>query len=98
MVAALGLFGWQALSLLHLDRERKHAALTAAVSPAAPETRRPIEFVRLHGPQMATADPVAVPAGTSKEYQALLEAARGQPVLLVLDSSGKLASVHVFER
>ncbi len=42
--------------------------------------------------------PLPTPPGASQEQKDLLEAARGLPLVLVMDDSGMLARIHVVER
>ncbi len=41
---------------------------------------------------------MAIPHGATEEQKDLLQAARGLPLLLVMDRSGKLTRIHVIER
>jgi hypothetical protein len=64
-----------------------------AVTPPAPS-----EYVKVQTEEEAIENPPPVPAGLSKEQQEVVEAARGLPLLLVKDASGKVTRIHVIER
>ena len=66
--------------------------------PSAPKATRPAEFVRVQTMQETMSQPLPIPPGASQQQKDLLEAARGLPLVLVLDDSGMLARIHVVER
>jgi hypothetical protein len=64
---------------------------------AAPTSTGTAEFVKVRTLEQAMSQPLPTPPGASREQKDLLEAARGLPLVLVLDRSGKLARIHVVE-
>jgi hypothetical protein len=97
-IAILGVSCWQALPLLRPIRKEAGLPPKIVRQPPAPAVSRPAEFVKVQTLQEAMSEPVTIPPGASQEQKALLEAARGLPLLLVMDDSGKLARIHVVER
>ena len=61
--------------------------------PSVPPSR---DFVKVQTQDEAMNDPL--PDGLDQEQQELFKAARGLPLLLVRDGSGKVARIHVIER
>ena len=102
-VLFLGVFAWQVFPPRAARRE------TIAMRPATPETA-PLPtpgaptvpeqrgFVKVQTEDQVKNDPLPLPDGLSQEQETLLFAARGLPLLLVRDDSGKVTGVHVIER
>ena len=67
-------------------------------TPSAPPEPEPREYVKVQTEEQAMNDPLPIPDGLSKEQRAVVVAARGLPLLLVRDSSGKVTRIHVIER
>jgi hypothetical protein len=67
-------------------------------SPQRPGADRLENVVRVQTVEEAVTSPLPLPAGTTEEQRALLESARGLPLLLVMDSSGKPKRIVVVER
>ncbi len=97
-VAILTYCSWQALHLMGPDRKQNRAPPTIVHQPPGVTISRPGEFVKIQTLQQVMSEPAATPPGASDEQKALLEAARDQPLLLVIDDSGRLARIHVIER
>lgn len=97
-IAILGVCGWQTLPLLWPTRKAAGSPPIVAHQPSAPEATRPAEFVKVQTLQEAMSQPLPTPPGASQEQKDLLEAARGLPLVLVMDDAGKLARIHVVER
>jgi len=66
--------------------------------PTDPSAPMPREFVKVQTEEETMRDPLPLPEGLDKEQQELFKAARGLPLLLVRDSSGKVTRIHVIER
>ena len=66
--------------------------------PTDPSAPMPREFVKVQTEEETMRNPLPLPDGLDKEQQELFKAARGLPLLLVRDSSGKVTRIHVIER
>ena len=97
-IAILGACCWQTLLLLWPTRKEAGSSPILAHQPSDPKATRPVEFVKVQTMQEAMSQPLPTPAGASQEQKDLLEAARGLPLVLVMDDSGMLARIHVVER
>ena len=97
-VAILGLCCWQTLHLLWPTRRQVGSTSKFVHQPSAPKATRPAEFVKVQTMQEAMSQPLPIPPGASQDQKDLLEAARGLPLVLVMDDSGKLARIHVIQR
>lgn len=73
------------------------AIVTLPEQPAS-TTPEPRGYVIVRTEEQARNEPLPIPEGLSKEQRAVVEAARGLPLVLVRDSSGKVARIHVIER
>lgn len=90
---------WRVIAPVHPDP----APTTAQVNPAediappavAPESD---EYIKVQTVQEALTEPLPMPAGLSKEQQDVVTAARGLPLLLVKDASGKVTRIHAIEQ
>ena len=81
----------------HEDPEEPDAPVrTPAIALIHPVALPRDELVKVQTGDEATNDPL--PDGLDREQQELFKAARGLPLLLVRDSSGKVARIHVIER
>jgi hypothetical protein len=65
-------------------------------SPFEPSPLEPPNYVKVQTEEQAENNPL--PPGLSAEQENLLKAARGFPLLLVRDSTGKVTRIHVIER
>jgi hypothetical protein len=59
---------------------------------------QPRGFVRVQNVEEAISKPLPPPQGATQDQKALLDSALGQPLLVVLDNSGKPAQIVVLER
>jgi hypothetical protein len=96
VVVLVGVCSWQGFRLA--QRPRSEAGADSARRAAVPTAAQPVEFVKVQTMQEAMSNPLPHPAGISKDQKELLEAARGLPLLLVMDRAGKLVRIHVIER
>ena len=76
--------------------DSKSRASTPNPSPVAPAPLEPPNYVKVQTEDQARNNPL--PPGLSAEQENLLKAARGLPLLLVRDSTGKVTRIHVIER
>jgi len=97
-VAILCMCCWQGLRLLRPAWNKAGAPPILAYQPSAPKAASAAEFVIVQTMQEAMSQPLPTPPGASPEQKDLFEAARGLPLVLVMDDSGKLARIHVVER
>lgn len=67
-----------------------------AIAKHDPSVPSPRDFVKVQTEEEAANDPL--PDGLDREQQEVFKAARGLPLLLVRDSSGKVARIHVIAR
>lgn len=77
----------------HDTKNRASAPNPSSFEPAALE---PSNYVKVQTEEQAENNPL--PPGLSAEQENLLKAARGLPLLLVRDSTGKVTRIHVIER
>jgi hypothetical protein len=63
-----------------------------------PTLARPGNFVMVQTAEEAISKPLPPPSGATREQKDLLESARGLPLLVVMDDSGKPARILVLER
>ncbi len=97
-IAMLGMCSWESLHLRWPIPRQAGSPPKFVQQPPAPKAPRPAEFIKVQTIQEAMSQPLPTPPGASQEQKDLLEAARGLPLVLVLDESGKLARIHVVER
>ncbi len=101
-IAMVGVCCWQTLPLLWRGRSKAGSPPIFVHQPSspksAPKATRPAEFVKVQTMEESISQPLPAPSGASQEQKDLLEAARGLPLVLVMDNSGKLARIHVVER
>ena len=69
---------------------------TPAIAPNAPVAPPPRGFVKAQNQFEVANDPL--PDGLDREQQELFKAARGLPLLLARDGSGKVARICLIER
>jgi hypothetical protein len=85
-----------------VSHENPKESATPFPSPAIakndPSVPPPRDFVKVQTQDEAMNDPLPLPDGLDWEQQELFKAARGLPLLLVRDGSGKVARIHVIER
>jgi hypothetical protein len=86
-----GVCAWQMFPPAERARD-----LTANVSISPTPLEQGILLVRTE--EQARNEPLPLPAGLSKDQENLVKAAQGLPLLLVRDSTGRVARIHVFER
>jgi hypothetical protein len=98
VIAVTGVCYWQTRPLLWPIQNETGPPPILAHQPPDPKATRPAEFVKLQTMQEAMSQPLPTPPGARQEQKDLLEAARGLPLVLVMDDSGKLARIHVVER
>lgn len=65
------------------------------LEPLSPQPRQ-VAIVRTE--EQAMNEPLPLPEGLTKEQEGVVKAARGLPLLLVRDTTGKIARIHVIER
>ena len=95
LAALLGVCCWQTSHWLR--SVPKGGDLAQNVSqPLVPA--RPSNFVMVQTMEEAIAKPLPPPPGATQEQKDLLESARGLPLLLVMDASGKPPRIVVVER
>jgi hypothetical protein len=87
-VLVCGFCVWQMVS--HRDSIAKQNIATSSTQPRAQLITRTEEQARNQ--------PLPMPEGLTKDQENVVKAARGLPLLLVRDSSGKVARIHFFER
>ena len=59
---------------------------------------QPRDFVKVQTEEEAIRNPLPLPEGLDQEQQGLFNAARGLPLLIVRNESGKVLRIHVIER
>lgn len=95
LAALLGVCCWQTSHWLR--SVPKEGELAQNVSqPSVPAG--PSNFVMVQTMEEAIAKPLPPPPGATQEQKDILEAARGLPLLVVMDGSGKPARILVVER
>lgn len=94
-LALLGVCTWQAL---HWIRSRPEGSGLAQNQIPKPPPTRLENRVLAHTTEEAASNPLPPPPGITEEQRELLESARGLPLLLVMDASGKPAQIVVVER
>ena len=87
--------GWHLFDGIH--RVLPGHDLVSDVIPASAVAGRE-SFVRVRTMDEALAEPLPPPPGATPDQKDLLDAARGLPLLLVLDASGKPSRIVVVER
>lgn len=97
LAALTMVFGWSAWSLLARHEARLALAAAPRLKPD-PAPAEPREFVKVRTEDEAMHAPLPLPEGLDREQQELFKAARGLPLLLVRDDSGKVVRIHVIER
>jgi hypothetical protein len=95
LVALLGVCCWQTFHLIRSVPKGSGLAQSALQQPAA---ARPGNFVMVQTMEEAISKPLPPPPGATQEQKDLLESARGLPLLLVMDDSGKPPRIVVVER
>ena len=95
LVAFLGVCCWQTFHLLRSVPKGRELARNVSPPPAL---ARPGNFVMVQTMEEAIAKPLPPPPGATQEQKDLLESARGLPLLLVMDASGKPGRIVVVER
>jgi hypothetical protein len=95
LVALLGVCCWQSSHWIRSVPKGGDLARNVIQQPAP---ARPGNFVMVQTLEEAISNPLPPPPGATQEQKDLLEAARGLPLLLVMDDSGKPARILVVER
>jgi hypothetical protein len=100
VMMAVAACAWQIFRTAPMRRHEPRPELppSAAVAANAVPAPSASSYVKVQTMQEAMADPLPIPAGLDKEQRDLVEAARGLPLLLVKDASGKVTRIHVVER
>jgi hypothetical protein len=94
-----GLSAWQILE----PRGANQASTAIRLPPTSPTTTaqpplRPSKYVLVRTGDQARNEPLPMPDGITADQAGVVAAARGLPLLLVLDRSGKVARIHIVER
>ena len=98
-----GVCSWQ----IYAPRDRSQEPVAIQKSPDAPmntdrQTAPPSpqlgKFVIVRTEEQARNEPLPLPDGLTANQAKVVLAAQGLPLLLVRDSSGKVARIHVIER
>ena len=97
-IVIIGAGFWQSFRLVHPVRKQAGSPPILVQQMPASKEAHPAEFVKVQTMEEAMSEPFPIPPGASQQQKELLEAARGLPLLLVMDDSGKLARIHVIER
>lgn len=92
------IFSWKEANRGSLANRLPPIAPVAGPTQSTPPAPHPREYFIARTEQQAKNDPLPIPAGLSKEQRAVVESARGLPLLLVYDDSGKVARINLFER
>ena len=95
LVTLLCVGGWQ--TFRSIRSVSKGGDLSGNIT-RQPTLARPGNFVMVQTTEEAISTPLPPPSGATQELKDLLESARGLPLLLVMDDSGKPARVLVVER
>ncbi len=66
--------------------------------PTEPPSPQPREVETVQTQEQAINDPLPLPEGLTEEQANVVNAARGLPLLLVRDTSGRVTRIHVIER
>ena len=96
--ALVALLGWCCWQTSHWIRSVPKGGDLAqnVIQQSAPA--RPRNFVLVQTMEEAISHPLPSPSGATQEQKDLLESARGMPLLVVMDGSGKPARILVLER
>lgn len=95
VLAILAVCGWQTLHWIRPGPKAHDLARTVIQQPAG---ARPENFAVARTVEEAASKSLPPPPGVTEEQRDLLESARGFPLLLVMDASGKPARIVVLER
>jgi len=95
LVALLGVCCWQTFHLIRSTPKGGGLAQNVLQQPAH---AGPGNFVMVQTMEEAISKPLPPPPGATQEQKDLLESARGLPLLLVMDDSGKPPRIVVVER
>ena len=95
LVALLGVCCWQTFHLIRSVPKGGDLAQNVIQQSAL---ARPRNFVMVQTMEESISKPLPPPPGATQEQKDLLESARGLPLLLVMDDSGKPPRIVVVER
>jgi len=95
LLALLGVCCWQPFPLLRSVPQGGDLPQNVIQQSAL---ARPRNFVMVQTMEEAISKPLPSPSGATQEQKDLLESARGLPLLVVMDGSGKPARILVLER
>ena len=95
LVALLGVCCWQTFPLIRSVPKRGDLAQNVIQQSAL---ARPRNFVMVQTMEEAISKPLPSPSGATQEQKDLLKSARGLPLLVVMDGSGKPTQILVLER
>jgi hypothetical protein len=90
-VLMCGLCAWQ----IYAPRDKGRELIAIHTSPEAPMNVAKHVIVRTE--EQARNEPLPLPDGLSADQTKVVLAAQGLPLLLIRDSSGKVARIHVIE-
>ena len=94
-VALLGMCCWQTYQFLRPVPKGGGLSQNTSRQPAL---TRPGDFALVRTMEETSSKPLPPPPGATPEQMAILESARGLPLLLVMDGSGKPPRIVVVER
>jgi hypothetical protein len=95
LIALLGVGCWQTLHWIRPVPKGGDLAQNVIQQSAL---ARPRNFVMVQTVEEAISKPLPPPSGATQDQKDLLESARGMPLLVVMDGSGKPARILVLER
>ena len=95
LLAILGICGWQSLQWIRSVPKVATGARNDIQQPAGASL---VNVVMAQAADEITSTALPLPPGATDEQKALIESARGLPLLLVMDASGKPARIVVVER
>ncbi len=95
LVALLGVCCWQTFPLIRSVPKGGDLPQNVIQQSAL---ARPRNFVMVQTMEEAISKPLPSPSGATQEQKDLLKSARGLPLLVVMDGSGKPTQILVLER
>lgn len=94
-----GMCAWQVIQPMNTGRESiGMQELPDAPLKTAHPSREPDNHLIVRTEEQARNEPLPLPEGLTREQENVVKAARGLPLVLVRDNTGKVSRIHVIER